>query len=54
MAKQRTFDARGTTRRFRPETVPPKAPKRFTATLGELALAKQIARAEARRRGAEE
>lgn len=52
MAKQRTFDARGLGRRWRPETVPPKAPKatRLSATLGEVALAKQMARAEAQRR----
>ena len=50
MAKVRTFDARGLGRRFRPETVQPSQPKRLRATLGELALAKQMAKAEANRR----
>lgn len=50
MAKTRTLDTRGWTRRFRPETVQPEDPKRLSATLGEMALAKQMARAEAQRR----
>lgn len=40
--------------RFRPETVQRTARPRLSAKLGEMALAKQMARLEAQRRDAEE
>lgn len=55
MAKVRTVDTREMRPgRFRRETVPVPARPRLSAKLGELALAKQMARVEARRRGEEE
>jgi hypothetical protein len=51
MAKQRTFDARGVQAgRFRREAVQKTDRPRLSATLGEIALAKQMQRTEAQRR----
>lgn len=51
MAKQRTVNVQEMRPgRFRPETVQRTARPRLSATLGELALAKQMARLDSQRR----